>query len=156
MIRSPLQILVLACLVLLGGCQRTVDVLTPNTRQPFKEFQVIKAYKKSDVSGDSVFVEVSALSSYLYFSKSKSRMEVIDGKKRLVVSVYCSRTPDKEFIRTPNGTFLKKIWTEPTITYDRLFYEDDAGLHEVKIRNWASALDTLHSTSKATDLFSNP
>lgn len=138
--KSALLILSLACLVLLGGCQRTVDVLTPNTRQPFKEFQVIKAYKKSDVSGDSVFVEVSVLSSYLYFSKSKSRMEVIDGKNCLVVSVYCSRTPDKEFIRTPNGTFLKKIWTEPKITAERLFYEDDAGLHEVKIQKWEPGL----------------
>ena len=141
MTKSPLQIIALACLCLLGGCQRTVDVFTPNTRQQFEEFQVINAYKKFDVYGDSVFLEVGTLSSYHYFSKSKSRLEVIDGQRCLVVSVYYSRTPDKDFMRTPNGTFLKKLWTEPKITDERLFYEDDAGLHEVKIQDWTSGLN---------------
>lgn len=151
--KSLPSILSLACVLLLGGCQRTIDVLTPNTRQPFTGFQVIKAYKKADVAGDSVFLEVGVLSSYSYFSKSKSRLEIIDGEKSLVVSVYCSRTPDRDFIRTPNGTFLKKIWTGPKITDDRLFYEDDAGFHEVKIQNWNLRLDAPYSPSKAGDPF---
>lgn len=156
MIKSLPFILTLACILLLSGCQRTVDVLTPNTRQQFKYFQVMHAYKKSDVYGESVFLEVGTLISYHYFSKSKSRVEVIDGKKSLVVSVYCSRTPDEGFVRTASGTFLKKIWTEPKITDEKLFYADDAGLHQVKIQNWTSALDIPYSTPKAADRFSNP
>ena len=142
-------IITLACALAVTGCERTTDYLVPNSLYQFESFRVINAYQKIDTAGESLYLEVQTLDSFLYFSKLK----VSEKDSSLIVSVYGSRTPDEGFVRIANGSFLKKIRTEPRISYEHIFYRDKIGLHIIRIQNWKPELDGLYVPLKVSDPF---
>ena len=146
---KPLLLITLVCALATAGCERTTDYLVPNLLYQFESFRVINAYQKTDAAGDSLYLEVKALDSFLYFSKAK----VSEKDSSLIVSVYGSRIEDEGFVRIANGSFLKKIRTEPKIGYDHIFYKDKVGLHMIRIQNWKPELDRLYSPPQAADPF---
>ena len=143
----------LTILFAMSGCERPFDVFIPNTLYEAKNLLAINTYAKPEGDTKTLYIEAMSNDSFLYFSKAKISEEEISGKDVILISIYGSRTPNSEFIRSATGNFVIKTKLSHGIGERKIYYRDQSGLHPLFLSAWNIDLDRPYVVPAAIDPF---